>query len=419
MRSTLGGLFLKNNFKIIKALMTQYDGSFYIYDENVIFNQIKTLTEYFPQFEFLYSVKTNPFAPIINFVVSKGFGSDAASAEEVIMSHKAGLPYEKILYSTPGKTRRDIERTIDKAIIVADSYNELLLINDIAKQRDIHIKTGLRINIDFSMDGGNGSSSKFGVDENTLIKQKDFLNSLSNIKIIGIHVHLRSQVLDHSKLYRYYEKIFELALFCKEILELEMEFINFGGGLGIVYSPENDAPLDIEKLSNECKGLIQRFKNKINARLIIETGRFVICEAGQYVTRIADIKESMGTKYLIVEKGLNGFLRPSISEFLIAYTPVESNLRASEPLFTAKDAFEFMIPEGEKFDLEKVSIVGSLCTATDIMAKDMILPKAHIGDIVIVSKAGSYSYSLSPILFSSHPLAYQFYLKTNGQICLE
>jgi len=112
---------MKNNFKIIKDLMTQYDGSFYIYDENVISNQIKTLTEYFPQFEFLYSIKSNPFAPIINFVASKGFGADAASAEEVIMSHKAGLPYEKILYSTPGKTRRDIEKTIDKAIIVADS----------------------------------------------------------------------------------------------------------------------------------------------------------------------------------------------------------------------------------------------------------------------------------------------------------
>ena len=410
---------MKKDFKIIKDLMTQYDGSFYIYDEFVISNQIKTLTKYFPQFEFLYSVKTNPFAPIINFVASKGFGSDAASAEEVIMSHKAGLPYEKILYSTPGKTCRDIEKTIDKAIIVADSYNELLLINDVAKQRNIHIKTGLRINIDYSMEGGKGSSSKFGVDENTLVKQMDFLNSLSNIKIVGIHVHLCSQVLDHSILYRYYEKIFELALFCIETLGMKIEFINLGGGLGIVYSLAKDAPLDIGKLSTECEGLIQRFRDKIKARLIIETGRFVICEAGQYVTRIVDIKESMGTKYLIVEKGLNGFLRPSISELLMAYAPTDSNLRTSEPLFTAKDAFEFKIPEGEETFLEKVSIVGSLCTATDIMAKDVILPKARIGDIVIVSKAGSYSYSLSPLLFASHPLPFQFYLKTNGEVCLE
>jgi diaminopimelate decarboxylase len=415
-KSVLEELVIKNKLKIIKDLMTQYDSSFYIYDENVISNQINILKEHFPKFEFLYSVKSNPFAPIINFVASKGLGCDAASAEEVIMSHKAGVPYEKILYSSPGKTRKDIEKTIDLAIIVADSYNELLLINDIAKQRNIHVGTGLRINIDFSMDEGKGSSSKFGVDEKTLTKQKDLFNSLSNVKVIGIHVHIRSQVLDHNKLYRYYEKILELAFFCKVNLGFELEFINFGGGIGIVYSSANDDPLDLEKLSHECEELIQRFKNKIKARFIIETGRFVVCEAGKFVTRIADIKESMGTKYLIVEKALNGFLRPSISELLMAYTLADSDLRASEPLFTSRDAFQVIILEGEESTLERVSIVGNLCTATDIMAKDIVLPKAHIGDIVIVSKAGSYSYSLSPILFSSHPLSFQFYLKTNGEI---
>lgn len=410
---------MENKLNIIKNLMVHHDRSFYIYDESIISRQIEILLENFPQFEFLYSVKANPFAPIVKFIASKGFGADAASAEEVILSQKAGLPYEKILYSTPGKTRKDIEKSIDKAIIVADSYNELSLINDIAIQKDIQIKVGLRINMNFAIDGGNCSSSKFGVDENTLIKQKEFFNRLSNIKIVGIHVHLRSQILDYSRLYQYYERIFDLSLFCKETLGWEIEFINFGGGLGIVYSLKNENPLDVKKLSNKCNGLIERFKDKINARLIIETGRFIICEAGQYVTRIVDIKESMGIKYLVVEKGLNGFLRPSIAELIMDYTAKDSNLKASEPLFTVRDAFEFMIPEGEESVIENVTIVGSLCTATDVMVKDILLPKAHIGDMVIVSKAGSYSYSLSPILFASHSLPLQFYLKTDGKIYME
>jgi diaminopimelate decarboxylase len=409
---------MENKLNIIQKLMKQYDGSFYIYDESIISRQIKNLLEKFPKFELLYTIKTNPFAPIVNFTTSNGFGADAASAEEVMIGHRAGLPCEKILYSTPGKTRKDIEKTIDKAMIVADSYNELILINEIAKQKNIHIKAGLRININYSMEGGKCSSSKFGVDEETLINNKDFISTLSNVKIVGIHVHLTVQVLEHSKLYKYYEKVFELAMFCKEILGLEIEFINFGGGLGIVYSLENDTPLDINKLGDECEELIQRFKDKLKVRLYIETGRFVICEAGWYVTRIADIKESMGTKYLIVEKGLNGFMRPSIAELIETYAQEGTKLKASEPLFTVKDAFEFMIPEGDELSLEKVSIVGSLCTATDIMVKDALLPKAHIGNLVVVSNSGSYSYSLTPLLFSSHPLPLQFYLKTNGELCI-
>lgn len=293
------------------------------------------------------------------------------------------------------------------------------MINNIAKQRKLYVKVGLRINPDYIMDIGKGVSSKFGVDEETIVKQRDFLNSLTNIKIVGIHVHLRSQVLNHSLLYQYYEKIFKVALFCKENMGWELEFINFGGGIGIVYSLLNDRALDIQLLSDECEGLIQRFKDKINVRLIIETGRFVVCEAGQYVTHIVDIKESRGVKYLIVENGLNGFSRPSIAEFLTAYTPQKSKLQGCEPIFTARDAFEFTILEREKFFFEKVTIVGNLCTSADIMVKDVVLPKADIGDTLVVSKAGSYSYTLTPVLFASHPLPLQFYVKASGQICIE
>ena len=410
---------MKNNSKIIKKLMMENDRAFYIYDEKIIDRQIKILSEKMSHFEFIYSVKTNPYKPIVNFIASKGLGADAASAQEVMIAKEAGLSYDKVLYSSPGKTRTDIEKTIDKSIIIADSYNELALINDVARQRNLHINIGLRVNPDYIMDVGKGSSSKFGVDEETLVTQKDFISNLSNVKIVGIHVHLSSQILHHSLLYGYYEKIFNLAVFCKETMDWELEFINFGGGIGVAYSTLNDKPLNIEKLSNQSENLIKNFKDKLNLRLIIETGRFVICEAGQYVTQIVDKKESRGTKYLIVENGLNGFLRPSIAQLLTAYTPDGSKLKGSEPLFTSKDAFDFTIIDADESNLEKVSIVGNLCTATDIMVKDIMLPKAEIGDIVVVSKAGSYSYSLSPLLFASQHLPLQFYMDINGNILRE
>lgn len=400
----------------IKDIREEYDTSFYIYDEEVISRQVDKLLGNFSDFEFLYSIKTNPFEPVVDYLVFRGFGADAASAEEVMIARRAGLSYEKILYSSPGKTRRDIEKTIDKAIIIADSYNELALIDKIAQERDIHIRVGLRINMDFSMDGGQGTSSQFGVDESSLKKHKDLFNSLENTQISGIHVHLRSQVLDYRKLYNYYEKIFELAVFCVKDLAWEMDFINFGGGLGIVYSQENQEDLDLEKLAEKSRGLIQKFKDDVSTRLIIETGRFVICEAGTYVSPIVDIKESMGRKYIIVEKALNGFLRPAIKELLINYGSKESLKTGSEPIYTTKDAFDFIIPEADYSRMEEVTIVGRLCTATDSFAKNIQLPKAKIGDTLLVTKAGSYAYSLSPHLFASYDPPLQFYIKESGEI---
>ncbi|MGL5329016.1 MAG: hypothetical protein ACRDD7_07085 [Peptostreptococcaceae bacterium] len=406
------------NSSTIKNLMSKYDRPFYVYNEEVINKQINTLFKKFPNFEFIYSIKANPYTPVVNFIASQGVGADAASSEEVFISSRAGLCADKILYSAAGKTRRDISRTIDKCIIIADSYNELVIINEIAKEKNISVEVGLRINPDYNMDIGKGESTKFGVDEETLLANKEFLANLTNISIVGIHVHIRSQVLDHYKLFKYYETVFNLALYCKDTMKWNLKFINFGGGIGLAYSKENDLPLDLDSLSENCDLLLEKFKSELNVRLIIETGRFLVCDCGQYVSHIVDIKESRGTKYLIVENGLNGFLRPSIVSLVNAYTDCD-NPKSYEPFFTTKDAFEFNIIGCENSDLEKVDLVGNLCAATDILAKDIMLPKANIGDIVTLSKAGSYAYSLSPLLFTSHPLPLQVYVSRDDEvICL-
>lgn len=404
-----------NNSDKIEQLMLQHGCPFYLYDESIISKQIDLLKKKLSNFEFFYSIKANPFRPIVNFITSRGLGVDAASAEEVMLAYGLGLPSEKVIFSSPGKTHDDLEKTFDKSIIIADSYNELALIDSIAKRKTLNLKVGLRINPDFTMDLEKGDSSKFGVDEETLIAHRDFFNSLNNITIAGIQVHVRSQVLDYNKLYRYYEKIFKLAVFCKEIMGWEIEIVDFGGGLGIAYSLLNDNPLNLDLLSTKCKELFQKFRSMSDTRFIAETGRFVVCEAGQYITRIVDIKDSRGIKYLIVQNGLNGFMRPSIAELLMAHIPQASKIQASEPLFTVKDAFEFNLLKKES-PLEKVSIVGNLCTNADILARDVVLPKPKIGDILVISKAGSYAYTLTPLLFASHPFPQQFYLNSNGEI---
>ena len=126
--------------EIIKDLMKEYKRPFYIYDEKVIGDQIQELKTNFPEFEFLYSIKTNPNKDVIKFIAQNDIGSDSASKNEVFKSIDAGMPKEKIIYSSAGKTKQDIEETYDKCIITADSYHELEVINEVAKEHNIEFE---------------------------------------------------------------------------------------------------------------------------------------------------------------------------------------------------------------------------------------------------------------------------------------
>ena len=400
------------NNDILRYLMNQVNKSFYVYDEEEILKSINILKDKFSEFEFLYSVKANHNKHILDLMRKNNMGVDAASAKEVKLSALAQIDKEKIIYSSPGKTIQDIKSVIDECIITADSYNELNLLNDIAKEKGIILEVGLRINANYNMFGGNSLSSKYGVDEETLTAHKDFINNLKNIKIIGIHVHLQSQILDYNVIYNYYEYVLNLALFCQNEMNFNLKFINFGGGLGISYSDFYE-DLDIDKLSYISNNLIRKYKEKINTRFIIESGRFLVCKSGTYVTPIVDIKTSRNIKYIIVQNGYNGFFKPTLSELIVSYTNKKNNLKMMEPLFTSYDAHKIDLIQNIKTDeKEVVTVGGNLCTAADILAKDILLPKAQINDLISINNAGSYAYTLTPLLFSSQEIPAEIYYKS-------
>lgn len=197
------------NRAIIVKQAEKYD-SFYLYDEDCIISSVNTLKENFPQVEFLYSVKCNPNRHILHSVFSNGFGADAASLGEVLLANKAGLPKDEIYYSAPGKTIWDIENAISRSVLIADSIDEIKRIQLVASQAGITVNIGVRINPDFSFCGNCGQPSKFGIDEEQIV---EFMknNDCKNVKITGIHVHLRSQALNAKLLSDYYKKILGLA----------------------------------------------------------------------------------------------------------------------------------------------------------------------------------------------------------------
>jgi diaminopimelate decarboxylase len=405
----------------LPELAAKYGCPAYLYEETRIAAQLARLRTALPDFGVLYSVKCNPHPAVCRFMSGSGAGADAASAAEVQRALAAGFPADGIYYSAPGKSDRDLRAAFGSCVLTADSYHELERINALAAEAGRVESVGLRVNPAIAFGAGPlptlrpGAAAKFGVDEEGLAGRREFIAGLTRIRLRGLHVFLRSQVLSHSVLLAYCRHVFALARAWTDIFGAGPDFINFGGGFGIACGEWKD-PLDLEGLGAELKSLVAEHRAFLpEGRLLIESGRFLVAEAGTFITRIEDVKESRGTCFVIAPGGLNGFLRPAVMT-LLGGLGVDGPL---EPLYSNASAHGISLPEGAGRKNKKVSVVGNLCTSLDLIAKDVLLPDPRPGDILLISNAGAYGASLSPCGFSGFPPPLELYRDSEGRIVQE
>ncbi len=406
---------IMNGFEFNKAVIleqAQVFNSFYVYDEAVILANMAALSGNFAGVEFLYSLKTNPHSNVLNTVLGGGFGGDAASLNEVKMCVANGVPKAKIQYSAPGKSMYDIEEAIEVSTLVADSLGEVLRINEVAKSKGLVAEIGVRINPNFTFYGDEGMAAKFGIDEEQAVAAVGEWLALSNVKIVGLHVHSKSQELDGGVLLGYYEKMFKLAEKFQGLFGYELEFLNMGSGIGINYEVA-DAPLDLVELGAKVGAMVADFGVKFpKMQVYIETGRYVVGKSGVYCTKVLDKKVSHGKTFVILANTLNGFVRPSLGKMVTSY---KADAIPCEPLYTSATAFQFVaLVENDQFEV--VNLVGNLCTGADIIASDVQLPTLEVGDVVVMSNAGSYAAVLSPMQFSSQIPPAQLFLTVGGEV---
>ena len=397
------------NINRIKAIAAEHE-SFYVYDENQIENNISALKRCFAGADILYSIKCNPNKSVLRAAFSRGLGADAASAGEVEAALNAGLEPENIFYSSPGKTDDDILSALHRCTIIADSLGEVRRVDELLTKRNEYADIGIRINPNFSFDSSAPAPSKFGADENAVF---DFMrhNACTNARIKGIHVHLKSQETNAKTLAGYHKNVLNLAeRFASEFGELD--FINMGSGIG---ASLGGSALDMASLGAAANESLSRFNKKHpSTRLMVESGRYIVCDAGTYVAHVVDKKASHGKTYVILSGTLNAFLRPAIARLIMKYS-ASLNPAGSEPLFSGADAFEFIAPYDDR-PLERVTLAGNVCTACDIVAEDIELPRLERGDIVLISNAGSYAAVLSPNQFSFQRKAEELFLTKDGNI---
>lgn len=396
--------------ELILKLAEKYE-SFYLYDGRTVLDSIAALGSSFEGVRFLYSAKANPHPSVLRCIFDEGFGLDAASMGEVSMGVKLGLAPEDIYYSAPGKSMNDLDAALEKCVIIADSAAELERIQYLAARHGVKAEAGVRINPNFTFDGEGGVSCKFGIDEDAALKKLAEWDKLKNLHICGIHVHSRSQELDTQRLCDYYGRMFELAVRCQKTLGRQLHFVNMGSGIGIPYAA-TDSAVDLKKLGAHMNKLCKEYAAELpEARIFIETGRFVSGRAGVYVTHVNDVKTSLGKKYVILANTLNGFVRPSIAQMVER----ASDAAPCEPLYTGPDAFGFA-PLTDETETETVTVCGNLCTGADVIAQDTALPKLKTGDVFVITNAGSYAAVLTPMQFASLTPPVQIFAAPDGRL---
>ena len=317
-------------------------------------------------------------------------GIDVASAGELKVALDAGTSPHEISFAGPGKREQELRQAVASGILInIESFREVDLLSKISRDLDLPARVAVRVNPDFELKGSGmkmgGGPKQFGVDAEQVPELLERIGS-KGLAFEGFHLFAGSQNLKAESICEAQEKSYQLALTLAAHAPSPVRFLNLGGGFGIPYFP-GEQRLDLGPIGENLKRLADRAKIDFpKATLVIELGRFLVGEAGIYVTRILDCKVSRGQIFLVVDGGLNHHLSASGNFGQV--------IRKNYPVAIATQM--------SSADCESVSIVGPLCTPLDILADRMHLPKATPGDLVVIFQSGAYGASASPQRFLGH-----------------
>ena len=383
---------MKNKLQIekinIDKLIKKYQTPLYVYSYNKLKNNYKKLTNILKK-NIYYSVKANSNQAIISLFSKLGSGIDVVSGEELQRALKAKVNPNKIIFEGVGKSKDDLRLAIKKNIrqINIESVDEIKIINQLAKFLKRKINIGIRINP--NIDGKTNKKistgldhNKFGINLKDLKKTIDKIKSSSNINFVGISCHIGSQIFSLSVYKRVFLKMIELEKFFTKN-GLVVKHLDLGGGMGYDYAKK--MKFDLYKFSR----LINKYFSNVDYEISFEPGRFLTANSGLLITKILMIKSSRKINFIVVDAGMNTLIRPALyNEMHNIFSPKKN--------------------KGKK----KYSIVGPICETSDTFAKEIVLPKQSIDDILIIEDVGAYGSSMSSN-YNSKVLPAEILIKDN------
>jgi diaminopimelate decarboxylase len=369
------------------------DTPLFVYDLGMIGCRIKRFRAAFPSVDLHYAIKANSYVPLLRYVSSRVDGLDVASAGEMMLALDAGTPARAISFAGPGKRDRELEAAIAAGVTInCESEGEAERALAIGARLGIAPRLAVRVNPDFEIKGSGmrmgGGAKPFGVDAgrvSALVRR--IVDGGADWR--GFHIFAGSQALGAEALIEAQRATLELAASLAEAAGTSPPLVNLGGGFGIPYFATEE-PLDAEQVGEALGPALEKRPDVLrDSRFAIELGRWLVGEAGVYLTRIVDRKVSHGKTFLVTDGGMHHQLAASGNFGQI--------VRRNYPVAIAG---RFGAPAAEE-----VSITGCLCTPLDRLADDVMTPRADVGDLVAVFLAGAYGLSASPQAFLGHPPA--------------
>ena len=347
---------------------------FYYYDAELLRQTLRTINEEAGRHEGFvvhYAVKANANPKILRIIREAGMGADCVSGGEIAASVKAGFLTSKIVYAGVGKADWEINLGLDNDIFCfnVESIPELEVINELAAAKGKIARVAFRLNPNVGAHTHANittglAENKFGIamrDMLTVIAEAD---KLANVKFVGLHFHIGSQILDMGDFEALCNRVNDLQNQL-ESHRIRVEHINVGGGLGVDYEHPNRLPIP------DFKDYFDTYAKKLKLRpgqtLHFELGRAMVAQCGSLITRTLYIKEGAFKKFAIVDAGFPDLIRPALYQ---AYHKIENN--------TSEDS------------LEAYDVVGPICESTDVFAKQIDLNKTRRGDFLAIRSAGAY-----------------------------
>ena len=363
---------MKGTFPIDK--FQEIQTPFYYYDTAVLRKTLKTINEEagkHENFEVHYAVKANANPKVLNIICQAGLGADCVSGGEIQAATNAGFTASKIVYAGVGKSDWEINLGLEKGIFCfnVESIPELEVINELAEKQGKVAQVCFRINPNVGAHTHANittglAENKFGIAMEDMENVIEEAAQMKNIKFLGLHFHIGSQILDMG----------DFEALCNRINELQDQLeshhivvknINVGGGLGIDYNHPNRVPIPDFKAYFDTYAKFLKLRE--GQKLHFELGRAVVGQMGSLITKVLYVKQGTAKQFAIVDAGMTDLIRPALYQ---AYHKIE-NISSNEP--------------EETYD-----VVGPICESSDVFAKAIDINKTHRGDLIALRSAGAY-----------------------------